>query len=51
MTPINYAGPVAQQYDRYTSAVAAHAHSITINNAGGSETVPKNTALMYCIKY
>ena len=33
------------------STVADHAHAITINATGGTETRPKNTALLACIKY
>ena len=36
-----------------TSTSGAHTHTITVNasTTGGSETRPKNIALLYCIKY
>ena len=36
-----------------TSSAGAHTHTITVNasTTGGTETRPKNIALLYCIKY
>jgi microcystin-dependent protein len=34
-----------------SSTDGAHTHSVTINNAGGSETRPRNVALLYVIKF
>lgn len=34
-----------------TSSSGNHSHSLNINNSGGSESRPKNIALLYCIKY
>jgi len=33
------------------NAAGAHTHSLTINNSGGSETRPRNIAMLYCIKF
>lgn len=32
-------------------AAGSHAHSITVNSSGGSESRPRNKALLTCIKY
>lgn len=37
--------------DTYTSYAGNHSHSLSINYSGGSETRPRNIAMMYCIKY
>lgn len=34
-----------------TSSAGAHSHTVTINAAGGTETRPRNVALLYCIKF
>jgi len=34
-----------------TGSAGAHTHTITINSTGGTETRPKNIALLYCIKF
>lgn len=33
------------------AAVAAHSHAVTVESSGGTETRPRNLALLYCIKY
>lgn len=33
------------------TAVADHSHNITVDYSGGTETRPRNLALLYCIKY
>ncbi len=33
------------------NAAGAHTHPVTINASGGTETRPKNIALLYCIKF
>lgn len=33
-----------------TSTAGAHTHAVTVNSTGGSETRPRNKALLYCIK-
>lgn len=33
-----------------TASAGAHTHTLTINDAGGDETRPKNVALLYCRK-
>lgn len=34
-----------------TGSAGAHTHTITIGSTGGTETRPKNIALLYCIKF
>jgi microcystin-dependent protein len=34
-----------------TGAAGDHSHTLTINPTGGTETRPKNIALLYCIKF
>lgn len=34
----------------FTSTNGAHAHNVTVNPTGGTETRPKNVAVYYCIK-
>lgn len=38
-------------YSGTTSTAGAHSHALTINNAGGTETRPRNQAALFIIKY
>ncbi|MNF00380.1 hypothetical protein D3C80_1992030 [compost metagenome] len=32
-------------------STADHAHTVTVNATGGTETRPRNVALLFCIRY
>lgn len=34
-----------------TSSAGAHSHAVTVSATGGTESRPRNIALLYCIKY
>ncbi|WPU63776.1 phage tail protein [Peredibacter starrii] len=46
---MNGAGDHAHTFT--TSTTGAHTHTVTVNASGGTETRPRNKALLYCIKY
>lgn len=34
-----------------TGSAGSHSHTVTVDNAGGPESRPRNVALLYCIKH
>ena len=44
-------GSSADTSPKTTSSAGAHTHTLSINLTGGTETRPKNIALLYCIKF
>ena len=49
--PINGDTGLVYQNTQTTSSSGAHSHTVTIDSTGGTETRPRNIAMMYCIKY
>ena len=48
---LSIAGNGSHAHTFTSSTAAAHAHTITVAASGGTETRPRNKALLYCIKY
>ena len=49
--PIDAGSQFSMTGNATTTEDGAHSHTFTTDSAGGSETRPRNVALMFCIKY